>query len=60
MRVRLLVPRATLAGPESIGDEIEVADAEAVRMTEAGPADPVRGAKPEKAVPRRKAERAAK
>jgi len=61
MRVKLLQSRATAAGAENRGDVIEVPDAEAVRMIEAGQAEPIRSAAtPEKAVRRSKAERAAK
>ena len=61
MKVRLLVPRATINGDECIGDVIETTDAEAVRMIEAGQAEPVRVAKsPEKAVRKARKERAAK
>ncbi len=61
MLVRLLVPRATVAGPQSIGDEINTNDAEAIRMIEAGQAEPVRVKKtPEKAAKRPKVERSTK
>lgn len=60
MRVRLLVPRATLAGPEEIGDEIDVSDAEAIRMIEAGQAEVVRSVKPQRAVRKTKTEKAVK
>lgn len=50
MRVRLLVERATMRGIEPVGMEIEVAGEEAVRMIEAGQAEPVRrGRRPERA-----------
>jgi hypothetical protein len=51
MLVRLLVPRATIAGPQQIGDEIEVTADEAERMVAAEQAVPVREAKIERAVP---------
>jgi hypothetical protein len=61
MRVRLLVSRAVIGEPQNMGDEITVPDDEAVRMIEAGQAEPVRAKKaPEKATKRRKAERASK
>jgi hypothetical protein len=61
MRVRLLTARATAQGSQNRLDEIEVGDAEAVRMIAAGQAEAVRVAnKPEKAVRRSKAEKAAK
>jgi len=58
MRIRLLVSRATLDGPQSIGDELDVADAEAIRLFAAGHAEPVRQQAPEQAVPRIRAEKA--
>jgi len=60
MRVKLLISRATLKGCEVAGNEIDVSDAEAKRMIEAGQATPVRRAKPETAIPKRKAEKASK
>jgi len=61
MQVKLLISRATATGAENRGDVITVTDAEAVRMIEAGQAEPVRTQKaPEKAVKRSKAERATK
>ena len=60
MKVKLLVARATLNGAENRGDVISVPDAEAIRMIEAGQAEPVRSVKPDLAVPRSKAEKAAK
>lgn len=55
MKVRLLVART---GGQNSGDEIEVSTDEAGRMIEAGQAEPVRGAKPEKAIKRFKSEQA--
>lgn len=60
MKIKLLVPRATATGPENRGDVIEVPDAEAVRMIEAGQAEPIREAAPERAVKPARAEKAAK
>jgi len=61
MLVRLLVPRATPFGPESIGDEINVPDDEALRMIKAEQAEIVQTRKtPEKAVKRPKARKAKK
>lgn len=57
MKIKLLVARATATGAENRGDEIEVADAEAIRMIEAGQAEPMRGVEPDRAISRRKAER---
>jgi hypothetical protein len=60
MKVKLLVARATATGAENRGDVVDVSNAEAVRMIEAGQAEPVREAAPERAVPRSRAEKAAK
>lgn len=60
MKVKLLIARATATGPENRGDVIDVTDDEAVRMIESGQAEPVRSAPAEKAVPKRRAEKAAK
>lgn len=60
MRIRLLVDRAMMLGIQSAGDCLDVEDGEALRMIEAGQAEPVREAAPERATPKRKAERASK
>lgn len=60
MKIRLLTARATATGSENRGDEIDVADDEAVRMIEAGQAEPVREEAVEKAVRKPRAEKAAK
>lgn len=60
MKVKLLVSRSGADGAFAPGDEIEVSDAEAKRMIEAGQAQPVRGATPERAVQPPKTERAVK
>ena len=61
MQVKLLIARATAAGSENRGDVVSVSDAEAVRMIEAGQAEPVRTKPaPEKALKRSKAEKATK
>jgi hypothetical protein len=44
MLVRLLVARSGLRGAQNIGDEVEVANAEAIRMINSGQAVPVREA----------------
>lgn len=41
MKIKLLVPRATATGSENIGDVIDVPNAEAIRMIDAGQAVPV-------------------
>jgi len=60
MKVRLLVSRSGADGAFSAGDEIDVGDAEAVRMIEAGQCEPVRSATVERAVSRAKPEKAVK
>lgn len=60
MKVRLLISRATLKGGQMAGDEIEVSDAEAKRLIEAGQAEPLRRSRPEQAVPKRKPEKASR
>lgn len=58
MKIELLVPRAASAGPQNRGDVIEVSDAEAIRMIEAGHAVAIRSVKPETAVKPVRAEKA--
>lgn len=58
MKIELLVARATAAGSENRGDVIEVSDAEAIRMIEAGQAVAVRSVKPETAVKPARTEKA--
>ena len=61
MRVELLIARASAAGTQNVGDEVDVSDAEAKRLIKAGQARPVRRARrAETAVPRSRAETAAK
>ena len=60
MKIRLLVSRSGPAGAQNRGDEIKVGDAEAIRMIEAGQAEPTREAPVERAVKRPRAEKAAK
>lgn len=60
MKIKLLTARATATGAENRGDVIDVQDAEAIRMIEAGQAEPVRSAGPEKAVSRARREKASK
>lgn len=58
MKIKLLVSRAGPGGVANVGDEIDVGDSEAIRMIEAGQAQPVRqAAAPEKAVQSRKVKR---
>jgi hypothetical protein len=58
MQIKLLVARATATGAENRGDVITVPDAEAIRMIEAGQAEPMRAVAFEKAIPRGKPEKA--
>lgn len=60
MKVKLLTARAGAMGSQNRGDEIEVTDAEAIRMIDAGQAEAVRSVTPERAVKRTKAEKAAR
>ena len=61
MQVKLLVSRGTMAASQKRGEVIEVTDAEAIRMIEAGQAEAVRQEpKPEKAVRSAKPEKANK
>lgn len=61
MQIKLLTARATATGSENRGDVIDVDNAEAIRMIEAGQAEAVRGKQePEKATKRAKAEKASK
>lgn len=61
MKIKLLTARATATGAENRGDVIDVPEAEAIRMIEAGQAEPIR-TQPvsEKAVKRSKSEKASK
>lgn len=60
MKITLLVSRADASGAQNRGDMIDVGEAEAIRMIEAGQAEPVRGEAPERAIKRPKVERAAR
>jgi hypothetical protein len=60
MQVKLMVARATATGSQDRGDVIEVSAGEAARMIEAGQAEPVRGAVPERAEKKPRAEKAVK
>ena len=60
MQVKLLVSRVGANFSQARGEVVEVSDAEAVRLIEAGQAEPIRAAAPEKAVSRGKPERASK
>lgn len=50
MKIKMLVSRASVDSVQSVGDEIDVDDAEAIRMIEAEQAIPVRTVAKEKAV----------
>jgi hypothetical protein len=58
MKIELLVPRAAASGSQNRGDVIEVSDAEAVRMIEAGQAVAIRSVAPETAAKPVRAEKA--
>lgn len=60
MKIKLLVSRSGFHGAQSVGEEIEVGNAEGIRMIEAGQATPVRETKVERAVPKKKPEKAKK
>lgn len=60
MKIKLLTARATATGSENRGQVIELPDAEAIRMIEAGQAEPVRAERVERAVPRARVEKASK
>lgn len=59
MKIKLLTSRATATGAQNRGDVIDVPDDEARRMIAGGQAQPVRRAKPERAVPKAGPEQAA-
>jgi hypothetical protein len=58
VRIELLKRHATAFGQMDIGDRIDVPDDQAIRMIEAGEAVAVRTVEPERAVRKKKAERA--
>ena len=61
MQVKLLIARATATGSQNRGAVVDVSDAEAVRMIDAGQAEAVRSTKaPERAVKSFKSEKASK
>lgn len=60
MKIKLLVSRAGNGFAQNSGDEIEIGDAEAIRMIEAGQAIAVRSIQPEKAIAKQKVEKASK
>lgn len=60
MKVKLLVSRAVIGDSQNVGDEIEVGDAEGVRMVEAGQATAVRSATKQTATKKFKTEKANK
>ena len=60
MKIKLLVSRASATGSQNRGDVIDVGDAEAIRMMEAGQAEPLRVVEIERAVAGTKPERARK
>lgn len=60
MKIKLLTSRAGVGFAQSRGEEVDVSDAEAIRMIEAGQAEPVREAPVERAVAQPRREKAAK
>lgn len=58
MKVRLLQGRAGVDFSQIPGEEIDVDQAEAIRMIERGQAEPVRDVAPERAVPKTRREKA--
>lgn len=60
MKVKLLVSRSGSDGAFAPGDEIDVSDAEAKRMIEAGQCEPVRGKKAETTAKKAGGEKTAK
>jgi hypothetical protein len=60
MQVRLLVSRAGANFSQSAGETVDLPEGEAVRMIEAGQAEPVRGETVERAVAKTRAEKAVK
>lgn len=60
MKITLLVSRSGADGAQNRGETIDVEQAEAIRMIEAGQAEAVRDAPVETAVPKEKAEKAVK
>ena len=51
MKVKMLVSRSGLEGVLNRGDVVDIKDAEAIRMIEAGQCEPVRRASAQRAVP---------
>lgn len=60
MKVKLLTSRAGAGFSQNRGDVIDVPNAEAIRMIEAGQAEPERADPVEREVPKAKAEKAVK
>ena len=60
MKIMLLTSRSGPNGTQNRGEEIDVSDAEGIRMIESGQAAPVRGQKVERAVPKTPTEKAKK
>lgn len=60
MKIRLLTARAGVNFSQNRGEEIEVSKAEAIRMIEAGQAEPVRAAPVERTVAATRREKASK
>lgn len=60
MQVKLLTSRAGAGFSQAVGDVVTVSDAEALRMIDAGQAEPVSAPKKETATKKTTAERAVK
>lgn len=60
MKIKLLTSRAGIGESQNVGDEIDVPDEEAIRMIDAGQAEPVRSAAKKTAVKKSKTEKAVK
>ena len=58
MKVKLLSARASASGSQNRGDVIDVSPEEGARLVEAGQAEMIRSAEPEKAVRQPKPEKA--
>ena len=60
MKIELLTSRSGPAGVQNRGDVVDLPDAEAKRMIDAGQAQPVRRSKPETTTPKGQPEKASK
>ena len=58
MKIKMLTSMSGPSTQRSRGEEVDVDDAEAIRLIESGFAEPVRGSEPEMAVKKRRSEKA--